>query len=370
MVTLYERDNVYYYPTENGLEKRYGSHPVLFSDMFPLFSGLKFDWDNGTVERNGNVYYFDEQMSFGNLPSPSEWMSIAGNSVQYEYYTGTVAQKTQNPTGNKDNVRYIRYLSKDILKYVVEIQYDSRDNPIWRKSLIINKATAGDVGGATDNEIIDVSDRLEIDRLNMLPNYKATVKSGSFIFDQNAYYLFASQTVRTNPLTTDGILIDSNVSKIGIKLNTREPLNNSILVTIVNADGDILKHWENFVHNYETWNNDTEFTYINNSEGDKYALVSVGLSKKLDNLSLDKITQKALGLSVTLYGFVNIIINDSVNPVSDPIKVPEGAVILADYLPENSDPNFAGYVDGDGNSIDINAPINITKNFTIIATYN
>lgn len=372
MITLYKQGEQYSQlnPATGKVELHYRSHPVLFSDMFPLFSGLKFDWAEGKVERNGEIYYFDTEQSFGNLPSPQEWMSRAGNSVRYEYYKGYMGQRDQNPSGHTDNVQYIKYLTKDIIKYLIEIEYDINDNPTIRRSLPVEEATAGDMGGATDDDFVDVSDRLPLNRLNMIPYYKLgnlgmedKVKV-EFLSSENS--IFLSQTNRKKPIYTDGIYLSDDISRIVVQIDPQKMVT-IVTFNVVDNQGNLIM--DLVANKYQiTYQQDDGFV-IENQGGDQYLLLVVTLASGLDKLTAEQITQKALGITITQYGYVKVSIKDALHPIAEPIRIPEGNITLADHLPENTDPKFLGYVNADGESIDISSPIALSKDITITAVY-
>lgn len=370
MITLYLQGAPQYTTDEHGdrVISGYKSTPVLFSDMFPLFSGLKFDFKNGIVERNGKKYYFDVEESFGNLPSPSEWMSHAGNSVKYIYYTSSMSFFKENPSGNTSNVRFIDYYTKNVLKYRIQIEYDINDNPTIRKSLPTAEAVAGDIGDAMDNEYIDASDRLPLNKLNVVPYYNIGGNVGENIsLVDSQHYVIVSQTNRHKPIYTDGLLLDSSISSMRIFM-PNEGNHPAMLMNIyvIDEGGKIISH-----DKLNTKLADVDFSISNTTADTKYVLMSIEYMNPINDYVREQISQKALKLQVTAKGFCKVTIKDDLHPVADPISIPEGMATLADYLPANTESSFAGYVDADGESVDINSPTLLSSgNITLIAVYN
>lgn len=369
MITLYKQGAPQYTTNADGerVISGYKSTPVLFSDMFPLFSGLEFDFKEGTVKRNGQIYYFDNEESFGNLPSPSEWMSHAGNSVKYHYYTSSMAYFKKNPSGNTSNVKYIDYLTKNVLKYRIELEYDINDNPTIRRSLPTTEAVAGDTGNISDNEYIDSNDRLPLSRLNVVPFCKVDGAEGeSFSLSENEKWVVVSQTNRSKPIYTDGLLMDSSVSSLNIQMqqNEDEPAYELVIFVIDNS-GKITSR-----KSYSPKYRKVDTTIANSGEGNKYVVLSIMYEQSLDHYVKEQITQKALKLEITAKGFCDVTIKDALHPVAEPIRIPEGMATLADYLPANTESGFAGYVDADGESVDINTPTLLSGNITLTAVYN
>ena len=127
MNTLYQRTKELFDIAGNPIG--WETKPVVFPDTFFLYSGLKFNWTDNTVTRNGKTYYLDKLVVNQelNIPTTDEWQSHYGNDIKFEYYTGDESETEKNPTGNTNNIKRAIYLSQGITKYILEYDYNERN---------------------------------------------------------------------------------------------------------------------------------------------------------------------------------------------------------------------------------------------------
>ncbi len=172
MYTLYQRTEEVF--DLAGQSVGWQTKPVLFPDTFFLYSGLKYNWDEYTVEYKKKVYEFGHLLETdSNLPAITDWLSVFGNSIVFEYYKNKTEEYQDNPSGNVDNVNKMYYKSGIVDRYIIKHKYDKADHCIVRISLEPKDgvATVNTNGYSTQiqNKEQDLNDLLAI------PNYGVSI---------------------------------------------------------------------------------------------------------------------------------------------------------------------------------------------------
>lgn len=223
MLTLYQQTDPIKDAT--GAIVGYESKPVVFPETFPLLSGLKFDWPNNIVERNGKKYYMDRYTEISNeIPSIDRWKSIYGNTIENTYYTGMLSEHDANPSGNPTNIKRSVYKSLGVVKYILDFTYDANDNVIKIESVAPADISAGEFDD-TEDDVIDDSARLPLNNLKIMPFFGYKITSDGtrqkLGVESTQNRAFVSQTQRRRPIFTDGVSVADNVSRISVNFVPR-----------------------------------------------------------------------------------------------------------------------------------------------------
>lgn len=359
MRTLYEQKD----PIIDELTKEvvgYNTQAVVFPDTLPLMSGLKFDWENNTIERNGKVYYMDKmelEDTTSKLPKTDEWLSTYGNTIERKYYSGLVGEYNDNPSGNTENIKQSIYKTNGIVKYIIDYKYDSNDNIIEQASrapIGSESTSAGDID-KDDDVVFDDSSRLPIYNLITIPNCTIRLDNNKLAYIEDKKYLVLSQTGRKKPIYTDGVRIEPNTSSILVTISNNNWLGKAY---ITDNNGYVVAQSE--IAGETKIGVTDESKYIN--------IVLNHRTKDVDKLSFNEIKQTNIGFKLTFKGYKTLVVEDDVNGTKTLVYAESEIVDLSAIRPADSDTmKFEGFR-FEGNEIDGDFVMDYDK--TIVALYS
>lgn len=365
MIVLYQQTKPIEDPITNEITG-YDSVPVIFPDTFPLMSGLKFDFKNNIVERNGKKYYLDKSaISDGQpqMPTTNEWKSTYGNTIEYVYYSGLISEMESNPSASTSNIAKAIYKSQGIVKYVIEYTYDINNNVKSINSIAPAEVKAADIDDKDDEQIIDESDRRPIFNLNIIPFVEASGNVGAGVaFAKSEYMAFASQTIRNKPVYSDSIRMDSDVSKVMLSVSNA---NWQIQAIALDDMGNVISVFDK-AQSLEIAIADSNIKYI------ALCLVS---AKKLDTMRVSDLSQVAIGLNVRLLRQKSVSIHNPISGIDTTIKANEGDTLaIADIIPPDmyastDEAKFVDFVDDKGAHYSIDDDFVVDRDASITAQY-
>ncbi len=344
----------------------YNTQAVVFPDTLPLMAGLKFDWDNNTIERNGKVYYMDKMEMedvTAKLPKTDEWLSTYGNTIERKYYSGLIGEYNDNPSGNTENIKQSIYKANGVVKYIIEYKYDSNDNIVEQSSrapIGSESTSAGDIE-KDDADVFDDSSRLPSYNLLSVPSYNASVSNNKLTYVADKKHIILSQTGRKKPLYSDGVRVDSSVSAVIVSISNANWLGK---VYITDLNGDVLTQAD--------ITGETKFDMVidNKALGD-YKYINIVLSHKtrdIDKLTYNEIRQSEIGLQIVLKGYKTLIVDDEVNGVQSYVYPESSEVDLSAIRPADSDTMKFEHFTFEGSELDGNIVMDYDK--TIVAVYS
>ncbi len=131
MITLYEKgaDIV---DEATGEVVGYETTSVNFPDFFYEWSGIKYNWDDKTLEYKGKTY-FKSASAIDSADSIllGNWENMIGHRIDDVYYHGV---EPGNPSGNTDNVMREEYIDdKGNLRYYRTFSWNEADNCVSRQ---------------------------------------------------------------------------------------------------------------------------------------------------------------------------------------------------------------------------------------------
>ena len=240
MIVLYKRGN----PIKNiqGQVTGYETQAVYKPNNFFTYIGLKFNWQENTVTWRGEVYYLDKmqlQTGTSQLPTTDEWLSSYGNWIETIFYLSN--QKEGNPSGNVDNIYRLIYRNDtNQPKYILEYEYDSRDNVVAMRSMPPDGATA--VSEANQYKLIIYNDHSDTKEFSY--NRNATIQL--FAPDEIPGYRFLYYVDNNEKQHAAGsqLKITSNIelfavymelvtfSIVGIEIPIRQQYDKGTIITI------------------------------------------------------------------------------------------------------------------------------------------
>ena len=352
MNTLYQRTVEKFDIAGNSLG--WETQPVTFSDTFFLYSGLRFNWTDNTVTRNNKTYYLDKLVvnQEMDIPKTDEWLSHYGNDIQFVYYTGDASETEMNPSGNIKNIRQAIYLSSGIVKYILEFQYNERDQVIKQMS----KAPADTVGSGNEQQqeeqIIDNTEQdLSALRFAIGKEMIATPQNSAVIMD-NSDVVLVTRRRTSSPLITDALQVTQNVGKITISVSSSSYNVQAIAFT---ANNRVLYSSPTVQAVAGT---PTTLRILNNyNENIDYIAINLYYNVEESTIDESAVTQSDLGIMVTFIESVNLVVRSEGS--EDSIRhLYVGDTVLYSSLPT---PIRSGY-EFDGWKIGDNA---ITSDFVI-----
>ena len=334
MNTLYQRTKELFDIAGNQIG--WETKPVVFPDTFFLYSGLKFNWTDNTVTRNGKTYYLDKLVVNQelNIPTTDEWQSHYGNDIKFEYYTGDESETEKNPTGNTNNIKRAIYLSQGITKYILEYDYNECNKVIKISSLAPNDSiTSGNE--QQDEEIITD------DTVQDLTKLKFAFGKELFVTDKNTIgirpnerCIFVTRRKTKNPLLSDGIQPEENTGKIQISLTS---LLYNVQCVAYNEQNAILYN-SGVVQ--AVANTPTQIE-VSNTYSTPIAYIAINLYYNDAESGIDEATvnQEDLGLTVTFAESINLVIRreGSTDIVRHLLK---GDTVLYSSLPSATRENY------------------------------
>jgi len=303
MNTLYQRTVEKFDIAGNSLG--WETQPVTFPDTFFLYSGLRFNWTDNTVTRNNKTYYLDKLVvnQEMDIPKTDEWLSHYGNDIQFVYYTGDASETEMNPSGNIKNIRQAIYLSSGIVKYILEFQYNERDQVIKQMS----KAPADTVGSGNEQQqeeqIIDNTEQdLSALRFAIGKEMIATPQNSAVIRD-NVKVVLVTRRRTSSPLITDALQVTQNVGKITISVSSSSYNVQAIAFT---ANNRVLYSSPTVQAVAGT---PTTLQILNNyNENIDYIAINLYYNVEESTIDESAVTQSDLGVVVTFIESVNLVV--------------------------------------------------------------
>ena len=297
MYTLYQRTEEVF--DLAGQSVGWQSKPVLFPDTFFLFSGLKFDWDEYTVEYKKKVYEFEHLLEIdSNVPKPDDWLSVYGNSIIFTYYTGKTDEYQDNPSGNTNNVNKMYYKRGVVDHYIIKHKYDKENHCIVRQSLEpeYGVATVNTNGYTTQiaNKEQDLEDLL------FVPNYGVSIEeqdneaaTKKVAVKQQNNCVFISHNANMYPVITDALIMGETDGKMIVRYTNKD-----WTLKVVAYNSDYVVVMENTVTITPESEEIQPVEILNNNNINYVALVFSHKNGELP--SIGDITYEGLGLSVEI----------------------------------------------------------------------
>lgn len=219
MNTLYQRTKELFDLAGNPIG--WETKPVVFPDTFFLYSGLRYNWTDNTVTRNGKTYYLDKLVvnQEMNIPKTDEWQSHYGNDINFEYYTGDASESEKNPSGNTKNIKRAIYLSQGITKYILEYDYNERDQVIKIASLAPQDSISSGDEQQEEEEIGEYSEQ-DLNALYLTKSELIVTDRNTVTLRGNGRCLFVTRRRTSKPILADGIQTDEDTGKINISVSS------------------------------------------------------------------------------------------------------------------------------------------------------
>lgn len=205
MITLYEKgaDIV---DEATGEVVGYETTSVNFPDFFYEWSGIKYHWDQKTLEYNGKTYFKSasaidsaDSLLLGN------WENMIGHRIDSVYYRGV---EQGNPSGNTDNVMREEYIDdKGNLRYYRTFAWNDADNCVSRQLFRAVENKNKEEEHKTDDIEEQQSDKevpVEL-TLKYFEGYGVSIVNGTHIasiIEEEGTYLFAQDIYTPAPTPT------------------------------------------------------------------------------------------------------------------------------------------------------------------------
>lgn len=361
MNTLYQRTTEIFDIAGNSVG--WETKPVIFPDTFFLYSGLKYNWTDNTVTRNGKTYYLDKLVvnQEMNIPTTDEWQSHYGNDINFEYYTGDASESEKNPSGNTKNIKRAIYLSQGITKYILEYDYNERDQVIKIASLAPNDSIASGDEQQQEEETGEYTEQ-DLNSLYLTKGELIVTDRNSVALRGNGRCLFVTRRRTSNPYLSDGIQTDSDTGKISVIVAS--PLY-KVQVIGYSSNGNVV-----YSSPIADVVGDTPRRFdITNNRSQNIDFVGINLyyNDEESEIDMSAVSQQELGLVVSFTKSINLIIR-SEGSADITRHVLAGDTIRYSSLPT---PTRQGYA-FDGWSIGgniINADFIITANTLVEAVW-